>query len=86
MKIWKYQLDIVPEQQIQMPFGARMLTVQNQDDKICLWAIVDPTSYKVFRDISIIGTGIEVDYNSLRGDYLGTVQILSLVWHVFERQ
>ena len=84
MKIWKYELEITPEQRIEMPFRAEMLTVQNQGDRICLWALVDPTLHKVLRDISIIGSGLETGI-SFPGNYLGTVQIGRLVWHVFER-
>lgn len=83
MKIWKYELQDIPEQRIEMPFRARMLTVQNQDDRICLWAIVDPTLHKVLRDIIVVGTGIEID--NIPVDCLGTVQIGNIVYHVFEK-
>ena len=84
--IWKYELKLQPEQRIEMPFEAKILTVQVQYDIPCLWALVDPDLYKVLRDICIIGTGHQFDDRGT-GEYIGTFQRAdgSLIWHVFER-
>ena len=82
--IWKYELKVLPEQSIEMPFGSRILTVQVQYDVPCLWALVDPLLRLVTKSICIRGTGHE--HNDL-GKYIGTFQQQngSLVWHVFEK-
>lgn len=84
--IWKYPLAIADEiQEIDMPIGAKILTVQIQRGVACMWALVDPEAEKTKRAFKIIGTGhpIKVDVTL---DYIGTVQQLggTLVWHVFE--
>ena len=85
MNVWKYQLEVIPQQTIEMPFGAKILTVQVQQETPCIWALVDPALYTIRREIRIVGTGHELGFTSL-AKYLGSFQQLngSLVWHVFE--
>jgi hypothetical protein len=84
--IHKYTLAITDKQTIQMPVGAGILTVQNQNESLCMWAQVDDQPHRVeSRAFAVIGTGHEMrEYNSL--GYLGTVQFQggALVFHVFE--
>ena len=84
MKIYKYTLELVPEQKVKMQFGASILTVQVQNDVPCLWALVDPKMHMVYRTIYIRGTGHEFDAKAFK--YINTFQQLNggLVWHVFE--
>lgn len=79
--IHKYPLEITGEQQIDMPEDSRILSVQVQDGKVCLWAMVDTETEKVKRNVRIFGTGSPVDLDGL--SYIGTVQQNYLVWHVF---
>jgi hypothetical protein len=83
--IWKFPLSITDQQQISMPEGAEILSVQVQRGQVCLWALVNPNLAKKPRTIEIFGTGHEVD-DSPR-TYIGTVQVhpmgSDLVWHVF---
>lgn len=81
--IWKYDLDVA-DQRVAIPEGAEILQVQMQRGVITLWAIVDPHAPKTPRRFRIIGTGQGFDPTGL--DYLGTVQVGLLVWHVFEVQ
>lgn len=83
--IWKYPLDVIGLQRIEMPAKAEILTVQMQGDTICLWALVEPSNDKTKRGIFIIGTGHSVGVDEL-GRYVGTFQINggALVFHVFE--
>lgn len=85
LTIYKYPLEVVPQQEISMPKGARALSVQQQDYRLCLWAIIDmdirvPIAIK---KIYCYGTG-----HSMEGDqslrYISTVQIPPYVWHFFE--
>ncbi len=84
MKIWKYPLEVVPQQIIEMPIEAKILTVQVQQKIPCIWALVNPGVYLTKREIRIVGTGHKFD-DSL-ATYIGTFQQLNgaLVWHVFE--
>lgn len=80
--IWKYELETTSDQRIKMPEDAKILTVQVQNGKPCLWAIVDTERKPEVRVIEIYGTGHPV---SLRQRvYIGTYQIPDLVFHVFE--
>lgn len=83
--IYKYPLVVAGEQQVEMPKGAQLLTVQVQREVFCVWAIVDTDAEKEQRTISIIGTGHPLaDAASL--DYLGSAQLSdALIFHVFEK-
>lgn len=83
--IFKYPLELTDRQEVNMPFDAKILTVQVQYGVPCIWAIVD-TEIKHFhsRVFDIVGTG-----NPMRDcnhKYLGTIQLHdgALVFHVFE--
>jgi hypothetical protein len=83
LTIYKYPLDITDVQHVPIPLVATMLDVQSQGDKLCLWALVDPSSPLVFRTIRVYGTGQSVDARP--AFYAGTAQTNggALAWHVF---
>lgn len=88
MQIWKYPLALIDSPQlVEMPEGARILSVQEQQNRICVWALVDPEAKKVSRKFHIFGTGNQLDASGVEWfQFLGTV-VMSLgvfVWHVFE--
>ena len=83
--IWKFPLDIVDLQAIEMPDDAEILCCQEQDDRPCLWAAVTPGKSTRRRWFRVFGTGHPMPHE--RGmRYIGTAQTLLgvLVWHVFE--
>ena len=81
MKIFKYPIAVADEQVIEMPFGAEIISVANQNDVICLWAIVDPNSTdKKDVTVQVIGTGKPMPPVSR---FVGTVLKGPFVWHVF---
>lgn len=82
--IWKFPLQLVSPQFIEMPDGAEILTVQSQGDVGCLWALVDPEMAVTPRYFEVFGTGQNVHTLSKRR-YIGTFQQPPFVWHVFER-
>lgn len=84
--IWKFPLSNMGVEEIEMPKGAEILTVQIQDERPCLWAIVEDRAEKDRRFIETHGTGhpMRVDMGITRR-YIGTVQQPPFVWHVFER-
>lgn len=85
-QIWKYQLEIVDNQIILMPENAEILSVANQRETLCLWALVDPEALKKERHIRIIGTGNNIHHSFYKEKFIGTVLMENgfLVWHVFE--
>lgn len=74
---------------IDMPTGAKALTMQNKDGDLFLWALVDPEAAPDQRSFLVIGTGAilreESDWN-----YVATAQVDNsgplgtLVFHLFE--
>ena len=87
--IWKFELALQTEQAINMPEGAKVLTVQVQAGVLCVWALVDTENDTEERQFFILGTGHDADdVDSSNGyNYLNTVQLPSgaLVHHVFVR-
>jgi hypothetical protein len=83
--IYKYPLELVDLQTLELPAGAELLTVQMQDGRPCLWAEVATSAPARPRTIAIYGTG-----NPIPGDaeieYIGTFQMHggALVFHAFE--
>lgn len=82
--IYKYALDITDVQRVEMPAGARLLHVANQRDELCLWALVDAARPTVDRFIGVVGTGNPAPDIDDDADYVGTAQVGSFVWHVFD--
>ena len=87
--IWKYPLEITNAQIIKMPKGAKILSVQIQNKKPCIWVMVDPDNDLLPKTLYSIGTGFNVDDeidNDIETRYIGTYQVQggSFVFHVFE--
>ena len=70
---------------IQLPQFTQVLTVQMQDDDMCLWARVNITKPLNTRVFDVVGTGHAMS-DDPRLLYVATVQMAggALVWHVFE--
>ncbi|HDY86983.1 MAG TPA: hypothetical protein ENH82_02575 [bacterium] len=85
--IWKYAVLIQDTQKIEMPKGAKLLTVQVQRGIAFIWAMVNPMNTEVERIIKMVGTGHDLS-EQIMGDYIGTFQINNewggLVFHVFD--
>ena len=84
MRIWKYE--VRGGQPIDMPQGARILAIQNQQGKPVIWAAIDEDKPTEPRTFVVYGTGWKIDEPA--ENYIGTYQTLGgqLVWHVFERK
>ncbi|HUV52905.1 MAG TPA: hypothetical protein VMW64_07505 [Dehalococcoidia bacterium] len=88
--IWKYPLEMIDKQTLELPEGAQILSVANQRETLCIWALVDPSPYarKEKRTIIIKGTGHPMDSDELNGTKLIGVALLHdgfMVCHVFEK-
>lgn len=81
--IWKFPLEVIGKQEIDIPKGAKILTVQTQFNTPCIWAICDINVPKEKKTINMIRTGHGHDY--IHGEYIGTTQVAEgrLVWHFF---
>lgn len=88
--IWKFKVD--PEKPVEMPAGARLLSVAFQGDDLCVWAEVDPDAPKVQRRFTVVGTGH--DLPSAPGEFVGTAHtdgiagifgFGALVFHVYDQ-
>lgn len=84
LSVYKYSLGLTHIQDVYMPSGARILTLQTQNETPCIWALVDTEAVPTRRTIRIIGTGHNAD--GVTGEYLGTFQLDggALVFHAFE--
>jgi hypothetical protein len=83
-RIFKYDLAVTGTQMIMMPRHAKVLSVQDQNGRLCVWAKVDPHApADVRRRFVIVGTGhnLPIEMDSLT--YLASVQQGAFVWHVF---
>ena len=85
-RIFKYSMEIMDRQEVELPAGAKILSVQAQNGLPQIWAMVDDSQAKTdMVHIRIIGTGYEIpDADSL--EYIGTVQLINgeCVFHVFK--
>lgn len=84
--IWKYEIAGTGSQII-IPKIHRFLTVQGQNNNICLWAEVETESPNEQVYIEVFGTDQEIPENmGTMREYLGTAQIYDgkLVWHVYK--
>jgi len=87
--IYKYPLKGSVFQTLQLPLSANILTIQEQNNELQLWAEVDYQSSESTRErqIELFYTGepFETDLNIIRR-YISTIQLSSgIVIHVFER-
>lgn len=65
-----------------MPAGARILKAGIQNRSICVWALVSPDAPRVSRLLTVYGTGAPISSVD-QFDYVDTVFVGPLVWHVF---
>ena len=84
--IWKYDIPLNDRFILKMPKDAFLLSVDNQNEAGCLWALVDPDEAMEDRNFRLYGTGhpIVEDYYALH--FIGTFQQRGglLIWHLFE--
>jgi len=83
--IFKFPLELVDNQDVEMPLDAEILHVNTQSDEPYIWALVNPEAPMGKRNISIWGTGDRMDESKAK-KYIGTFMQDEgrLVWHVFE--
>lgn len=83
--IWKYKLNVNDYNAVIIPKGAIPLSVQVQDEVVCLWCLINPdekeNEERLFR---MVGTGHLIEDKKL--NYIGTFQLYNggFVGHLFE--
>lgn len=82
-KIYKYVLDVKDgDQELKIPHSGRIVHVGKQNSQICLW--VEFNGYTLpaqKRYFNVFGTGHHIPSEF---GHIGTVQMDSFVWHVYE--
>lgn len=87
LTIYKYPIPIEDHFTLELPEGAKILTVQAQRDIPQLWAMVDSETKKETRYFRLGRTGYPLDDDYLRViNHIGTFQIENgtLAFHLFE--
>jgi hypothetical protein len=86
--IWKYVLKLTDVQDIEIPVGSILLSVQSQYSEPCLWVFVyDTEAEKEVIRLRTIGTGFNITAEDFKPkDFLGTYQLSNggFVGHVFQ--
>jgi len=85
-QIWKFQLKEHGIQSIEMPHGARVLSVQVQPNTgVMVWAECDPDNAKHVRWFNVVMTGQPFHASDWR--FIATLQLHGgeIVLHVYER-
>ncbi len=83
MTIWKYKLELVAEQKIQVREGANALSVGlDPNGDLCVWVELKPGNPPATIKIQIVGTGDESNKTSFP-NFIGTVVQGRYVWHVY---
>ena len=86
MSVWKYAIPqpLMDRFTVVMPEGAKVLCIQLQYGRPCLWALVDAAAKVEERRFYIVVTGHDAD-GVENMTYIGTFQTAEdLVLHVFE--
>lgn len=85
--IWKYDLEIIDRQIVEVPLGAMLLSVKTQgENKVCVWYQVDSRLPLRSRTVAIIGTGHTLPADCHSNNFVDTVLTFGgkNVWHVFD--
>lgn len=84
--IHKFEVQVIESGYIMLPVGAEILSVQAQQDRIQLWAMVDTTQIeKVRLSTAVFGTGHPIPSRVTPDAFKATVQMHNgkLAFHVF---
>ena len=85
-KVCKYHVPIVDNFSLDLPRGAKILSVQEQNKKACLWVLIEKATPTVKRFFRLAGTGNYIKESSDKLNFVGTFQLLdgNFVGHLFE--
>jgi hypothetical protein len=85
-RIFKYGLETIDEQTLDLPRSAIFISVAAQEDHLVLYALIDDEE-KETRSciIRIVGTGMAIP-DLAKCEFQGTVPLNKFVWHIFEKK
>ena len=89
-KIHKYPVEINYRFSINLPEDSVILSFQVQHNSAWIWVIVDRDKALERRNFRIFGTGHPLEdkeyeeYKDIELNYIGTIQLNGMVWHLFE--
>lgn len=86
LKVYKYPVPMGDYFEVELPRGAQVLKVEDQDGHPRLWALVDPTAPHTIRRFRFAGTGHPISDPSSNLRFINTFQIAAgaLIFHIFE--
>jgi hypothetical protein len=81
--VWKFEIPVQDEFTVEMPMLATVVHVAAQNDKPCMWALVNPANERVERTFYVHATGHPVRPELV---HLGTFILFggTFVGHLFE--
>jgi len=87
--VWKFILSTAPLFILDMPEGAKVVSVEVVDESPCIYAIVDPNKPVVARYFAVHGTGHEMSEHCIperfKGSFIIEGSVLgTIVFHVFD--
>lgn len=85
-RIYKYTIPVEDSFSLELPQGAKILTVQEQHGKPQIWALADQGSPTEIREFCVVGTGHPIDEDEVTLDYIETFQLFggNFIGHLFE--
>lgn len=85
LTVYKYPLPIDDIVTIEIPKGAKILFIAEQNGDPFIWALVDPNNEKEQRVFRFAGTGHKILTHHV-GEFVGTFFASGglFVWHIFE--
>ena len=83
--IFKYSLTLAYSQAVDLPIGAKPLSIQMQGGGVCLWALVETSVPSTLKTVRMYGTGHDCSDLAATSQFLGTIQLSggSLVFRFF---
>ena len=76
LTIYKYPVSSEKYISLDMPAGAKILSVQEQDEETQIWALVNPENQTATRDFATFETGALISEEESRLHFIGTYQDL----------
>lgn len=85
--IYKYHLEVDDiESTLEIQASFRILDIQVQDNKVCMWAEVDTEAPIIIWSYYVFVTGHQIPTTTYNYVHLKTVQLNQFVWHIFKRE
>lgn len=86
LAVFKYPLEVIDEQVLSLPRGAKILSFAEQHGGYCIWALVDPQRPQGTCRIRLAGTGHPINYAPDNLAFIGTALAMdgNFVLHAFE--